>query len=288
MSARPPDRARRALPPAGGGATPFAESRRARQVWDIATKVPQLTAYFWIIKILTTAMGEATSDYLVHRFDPIIAVLGGFVGLLAALALQFWTRRYVAWVYWLAAVMVSIFGTMAADVLHVGFGVPYAVSAAFFAVALVVIFLVWYWRERTLSIHTVHTPLRELFYWAAVCATFALGTATGDLTAYTLHLGFFASGLLFAVLFAAPAVACWLGGLNPITAFWLSYIVTRPLGASFADWGAKPTNGGGLGLGDELVALVLTLLIVGFVAYLSVTHEDIADEPAVAVAAPRG
>jgi len=151
-------------------------------------------------------MGEATSDYLVHRFDPVIAV--GFAGIVlaAALVLQFRARRYVPWIYWLAVVMVAVFGTMAADVLHIKFGVPYAVSTALFAVVLTVVFVAWHASEKTLSIHSIDTPRREAFYWATVMATFALGTAAGDLTATTLGLGYLTSGVLFAVLIAVPAV----------------------------------------------------------------------------------
>jgi uncharacterized membrane-anchored protein len=237
-------------------------------------KVPEITVYFWIVKLLTTAMGEATSDYLVHRFDPVIAV--GFAGIVlaAALVLQFRARRYVPWIYWLAVVMVAVFGTMAADVLHIKFGVPYAVSTALFAVVLTVVFVAWHASEKTLSIHSIDTPRREAFYWATVMATFALGTAAGDLTATTLGLGYLTSGVLFAVLIAVPAVGYrWLG-FNEIFAFWFAYIVTRPLGASFADWMGKSHRVGGLALGDGLVSAVLAVLIVGFVVYLSVSHKD--------------
>ncbi|GCE23047.1 COG4705 family protein [Dictyobacter kobayashii] len=247
-------------------------------VLNVMRKVPEITVFFWIIKLLTTAMGEVTSDYLAHQLDPIIAVALGGIGLLVALILQFAVRRYVPWIYWLAVVMVAIFGTMAADVLHVGFGVPYLVSTTLFLVALVVIFLLWYLTEKTLSIHSIYTRRRELFYWATVMATFALGTAAGDMTASTFNLGYLASGVLFAVLIAIPALAYWLFGLNEIVAFWLAYILTRPLGASFADWVGRSRDLGGLGLGTGQVSLVLTVLIVIFVGYLTVTHKDIKGE----------
>jgi uncharacterized membrane-anchored protein len=240
-------------------------------------KVPEVTIYFWIIKLLSTAMGESTSDYLVYHINPYIAVALGGIGLIVSLALQLWVRRYVAWIYWLAVVMVAIFGTMAADVTHIVLGIPYLISTVFFAVALAVIFVVWYASEKTLSIHSITTSRRELFYWATVMATFALGTAAGDMTAVTLRLGYFSSGVLFAVLFAVPALAYRLFGLNAIVAFWFAYIMTRPLGASFADWFGKPVLGG-LGLGDTKVALVLTVLIIGFVGYLTVTRKDVKGE----------
>jgi uncharacterized membrane-anchored protein len=240
-------------------------------------KVPEVTVYFWIIKLLTTGMGETTSDFLVRQIDPMFAVALGGIGLVVALVLQLLVRRYIPGIYWLAVVMVAIFGTMAADVLHVGLGIPYPVSTAFFIVALAVIFVVWYLSEKTLSIHSIYTRRRELFYWATVLATFALGTAVGDMSASTLGLGYLASGLLFAALIAIPALGYWLFGLNEILAFWFAYIVTRPLGASFADWMGRPSNLGGLGLGTGEVSLGLAILIVVLVGYLTVTRKDVKD-----------
>lgn len=240
----------------------------------VLRKVPEITVYFWIIKLLTTAMGESTSDYLVYHINPYIAVMLGGVGLLAAFIVQLLARRYVAWIYWLAVTMVAIFGTMAADVVHIVLGVPYLYSTVFFAAALVIIFTIWFLVEKTLSIHSIFNRRRELFYWAAVMATFALGTAAGDMTADTLNLGYFTSGILFGVLFILPGLLYWKFKLNSVLAFWLSYIMTRPLGASFADWFGKPILGG-LGIGDTKVSLVLTILIIGFVGYLVVTHKDI-------------
>src|SRR5579864_5526987 len=150
-----------------------------------ALRVPEITAYFWIIKALSTAMGESTSDYLVHAINPVLAVGIGFVGFVAALWLQLSVRRYIAWTYWLGVVMVGVFGTMAADVLHVGFHVPYIASSILYAIALAAVFVTWYLTERTLSIHTIDTMRRELFYWAAVVATFEMGTVLGDLTETT-------------------------------------------------------------------------------------------------------
>ena len=241
------------------------------------SKVPEVTVYFWIIKLLTTAMGESTSDYLVYQINPYVAVVLACIGLVVALLLQLVVRRYVPWIYWLAVAMVAVFGTMAADVAHVVLGIPYLVASVFFASALAIVFVIWYRSEHTLSIHSISTGRRELFYWATVMATFALGTAAGDMTAATLGFGYFPSILLFAVLFAAPALAYRLFGLNAITAFWAAYVMTRPLGASFADWVGKPYLGG-LGLGDQYVAPVLTILIVCFVAYLTVTRKDVRGE----------
>lgn len=240
----------------------------------ILRKVPELTVYFWIIKLLSTAMGEATSDYLVFHINPYVAVVFGCIGLALSLILQFWVRRYVAWIYWLTVVMVAVFGTMAADILHVVLGIPYIVTTVFFSASLALVFIIWYKVERTLSIHSINTPRREIFYWLTVMATFALGTAAGDMTAATLGLGYLLSGALFAVLFIIPGIAYWKFGWNEIFSFWFAYIITRPLGASFADYFGKPILGG-LGLGDEIVSVVLTVLIIIFVAYLTVTRKDI-------------
>lgn len=237
-------------------------------------KVPEVTAYFWIIKLLTTAMGESTSDYLVHQFDPVSVVALAGIGLAAALVLQLAVRRYIAWIYWLAVVMVAIFGTMAADAIHIELGVSYLASTIVFTVVLAVIFVIWYASEKTLSIHSISTRRRELFYWATVITTFALGTAAGDMSAATFGLGYFASGILFAILIAIPAVGYFLFRSKAILAFWFAYIVTRPLGASFADWIGKPPDLGGLGLGDGTISLLLALGIIVLVGYLTITHKD--------------
>jgi uncharacterized membrane-anchored protein len=220
-------------------------------------------------------MGESTSDFSVHAIDPVLAVVLGFCGFVVALSLQFWVRRYIAWTYWLAVVGVGVFGTMAADVLHVRFGVPYAVSSALYAVALAVVFVSWQRTEKTLSFHTIDTPRREAFYWAAVVATFAMGTALGDLTAITAGLGYLSAALLFAGVITVPAVGYWRFGWNAVFSFWFAYVATRPLGASFADWMGKPKSAGGLGLGDGAVALTLTIVIFCLVAYLAITRRDV-------------
>jgi uncharacterized membrane-anchored protein len=240
-----------------------------------ALRVPEITVLFWIIKALSTAMGESTSDYLVNTINPVVAVLAGFVGFSAAIAIQFSMRRYVAWAYWLAVVMVGVFGTMVADVLHVGFGVPYELSAFAFAVVLALNFIVWWRVERTLSIHSIDSSRREIFYWITVVATFALGTALGDVTAGDIHLGYFLSAIVFAAAIIVPAVGYAIGLFTPVFAFWFAYVLTRPLGASVADWLGKPKQFGGLGIGNGLVSVILTLLIVGFVAYLSVSKADV-------------
>ena len=241
----------------------------------LVRKVPAITAHFWAVKILTTAMGEALSDYLVHTIDPYIAVAIGALGIVVSLALQFFVRRYIAPVYWFAVAMVAVFGTMCADAAHIELKIPYAASAAICAAGLAAIFIVWYLAERTLSIHSINTRRREMFYWAAVLATFAMGTAVGDMSAYTLHLGWLTSGLMFTVIFAIPMVARRLFGLNEVFAFWFAYIITRPLGASYADWFGVPQSLGGLDYGRGTVAVGLTIAIVAWVGYLWVTKVDV-------------
>jgi uncharacterized membrane-anchored protein len=247
--------------------------------WWLTTKgalrVPEITVWFWIIKGLSTAMGEASSDYLVHAMASALAVLLGLAGFVVALVIQFKMERYVAWSYWLAVVMVGIFGTMAADVLHVGLGVPYTASTILYAVVLTAVFVGWQRTEKTLSIHSVDTPRRELFYWATVVATFAMGTALGDFTAYTLHLGYFPSAILFAGIITIPAIGYrWLRW-NAVFAFWFAYVITRPLGASIADGLAKPKASGGLGLGDRFVVVMVGALIIATVGYLTLTKADV-------------
>jgi uncharacterized membrane-anchored protein len=230
-------------------------------------KVPEITMYFWIIKLLTTGMGEVASDFLFVRLNPLISAPLSVIIFIAAMIMQFKARRYVAWVYWLVVVMVSIFGTMAADVVRVGLGIPYITSTVFFLVALAVILITWYTKEKTLSVHSIFTRRREAFYWLTVLTTFALGTAAGDMTATSMHLGYLASAVLFAFVLAVPAVSYWKFGLKEIVAFWFAYIMTRPVGASLADWLSAAHDKGGLGLGKGEVTLVLTLLIVILVAF---------------------
>jgi uncharacterized membrane-anchored protein len=257
----------------------------ARFPEPLAAKVPEITALFWVIKILTTGMGEATSDFLIK----INIVLGGVVGLtvfLLALWWQFRVRRYIAVVYWLAVAMVAVFGTLAADGLHVELHVPYIGSTIFYAIILAVVFYLWRRDQGTLSIHSIVTRRRETYYWLTVLATFALGTALGDLTATTLHLGFLTSGLMFTGLILIPALAWWRFGLNEIVAFWWAYVLTRPLGASFADWLSKPHALSGLNYGDGQVAAVATVIIAILVAYVAVTRNDI-QPPMTPVTPPR-
>lgn len=251
-----------------------------------ALRVPEVAVAFWIIKGLSTAMGESTSDALVNSsLGAPVAVVLGFAAFCAALAVQFRQARYRAWSYWLSVCMVGVFGTMAADVMHVALHVPYTASTIFYAALLAAVFVAWYRTEHTLSIHSIDTPRREAFYWAAVVATFAMGTALGDFTANTLKLGYLPSAVLFAGVILIPLLGWRLLHWNPVACFWAAYVVTRPLGASIADGLAKPKNVSGMDFGDGPVAFVLAGLIVLMVVWLSVTKRDVQREPVSGAAA---
>jgi uncharacterized membrane-anchored protein len=233
----------------------------------LGTKVPEITVLFWVIKILTTGMGEAASDFL----GTANLILGGVLGVGGfgyAMYRQLRAPRYHAPTYWFAVSMVAVFGTMVADVLHVATTLSYYVTSSCYALVVAGLFIAWYRSEGTLSIHSITTARRERFYWCTVLATFALGTAVGDLTGLTMHLGFLSAGLLFGGVILLP----WLGrhlGLNPVAAFWSAYVLTRPLGASFADWIGKPHDvGHGLGFGDGRITLLTLAAIVALVAYV--------------------
>jgi uncharacterized membrane-anchored protein len=270
--------------PKGSPAVP-AHARRGRS--PVAAKVPEITFLFWVIKLLTTAGGEAASDYLALRGDLVAGVVEIALVIVAAV-IQLRTRRYVAAAYWFLALAIAVFGTGASDALHLVVGIPYAGTTAGWAIVLAAVFWLWYRSEGTLSIHSITTRRRELFYWATVFATFALGTALGDFTATTLGLGYLASGIMFGVVILIPAVA-WRLGLNSVVAFWFAYVVTRPLGASFADYVSKPQRISGLGFGDGPAAAVAIVAIVVLVGYLAFARTDIQSEvqasPATAPAA---
>jgi uncharacterized membrane-anchored protein len=239
----------------------------------ILTKVPEITAIFWVLKLLTTGMGEAMSDAIGQQSVPLAGAIGIF-GLALALWLQLRQPEYRAPYYWFAVMMVAVFGTMAADGIHDGAGIPYSITTPLFAAITGAIFAWWYRSEGTLSIHDVNTRRREKFYWSAVLGTFALGTAAGDLTATQLNLGFWPSALIFAVIISIPAVGWWRLGWNPIFSFWFAYVVTRPLGASFAD-GFSKNYGGGLAVGDPLVSFVALTLFIALVAWITATRRDV-------------
>jgi uncharacterized membrane-anchored protein len=234
-------------------------------------KVPEVTLAFWIIKIMATTVGETGADYLAVHVGLGTAVTGGIMGavLIIALLLQLRVRHYVPWIYWLTVVLVSVVGTQITDALTDRLEVSLYVSTAVFAVLLAATFASWYASERTLSIHTIVTTRRELFYWTAILFTFALGTAAGDLATEALGLGFDVGVVVFGVMIAAIYVAYRLGA-NAVLTFWLAYILTRPLGASLGDLLSQARTYGGLGLGTVTTSAVFLAVIVALVAMLSV------------------
>ena len=244
---------------------------REREVIDMCNKVPQITFVFWMIKIMSTTVGETGADYLAVHVGLGTVVTGAIMAalLVAALLLQLRSRQYVPWIYWLTVVLVSVVGTQITDALTDGLGVSLYLSTAVFAVALGGIFAIWYARERTLSIRTIITRRRELFYWVAILFTFALGTAAGDLATEALSLGFNVGVFLFGALIAVIAVAFYLGA-NAVLAFWLAYILTRPLGASLGDLLSQARSYGGLGLGTVRTSLIFLAAIGGLILFLSI------------------
>ncbi|HEY1825778.1 MAG TPA: hypothetical protein VGG21_07450 [Acidimicrobiales bacterium] len=240
----------------------------------VAAKVPETIAWFWVAKILTTAGGEATSDYLKTWGN----IRGGATEVLVfvlALVWQYSTRRYRAYSYWSLAFAIAIFGTGVSDFLHLDVHIPYAGTTLLWAVILAVVFVLWYRCERTLSIHSIVTQRRESFYWATVFATFALGTALGDFTATSLNLGYLGSGVLFSIVILIPALAGWKFHFNAIAAFWAAYVVTRPLGASYADYISKSQSLSGINFGDGQTAAVFLVAVFGLVTYLALSRVDI-------------
>lgn len=234
-------------------------------------KVPQVTLAFWVIKIMSTTVGETGADYLAVHVGLGTAATGGIMLalLVASLAIQVRARRYVPWTYWLTVVLVSVVGTQITDALTDGLDVSLYVSTMVFALMLAATFAVWYAIERTLSINTINTTRRELFYWAAILFTFALGTAAGDLATEALQLGFKLGVVVFGVLIAIAAAAYY-AGVNAVLTFWIAYVLTRPLGASFGDLLSQSQNYGGLGLGTVQTSIVFLTVITALVALLSI------------------
>jgi uncharacterized membrane-anchored protein len=241
----------------------------------VYNRVPRVTVDFWLIKLMAVTMGETAADYLNVQLGlglTLTSLLMTAV-LLVALVWQFSRRRYVPAPYWLSVVLISIVGTLITDNLVDNFYVPLAVTTAVFAVALAVTFALWYRSERTLSIHSIFTNRRETFYWLAILFTFALGTAAGDLVAEQFALGYLATGILFGMIIVSLSLGYFVFGLDSILAFWLVYILTRPLGASFGDLLSQPTQYGGVGLGTIVTSAIFLIIIVAVVVYMSLRHE---------------
>jgi uncharacterized membrane-anchored protein len=251
-------------------------SRAARFGRDMLNKVPEVTLWFWVIKIMCTTVGETAADYLNVNLGFGLSNTTYVTGaLLAALLIvQFRLRRYVPPVYWGVVVVISVFGTLITDNLTDRYHVPLMTSTIVFSVVLAIVFAVWYWSERTLSIHTIFTTRREAFYWLAILFTFALGTAAGDLVAEKFSLGYGVSLLIFGGIIAAITVAHFGLKLNAVLAFWLAYILTRPLGASIGDGLSQSKHAGGLGLGTTDTSYIFLGCILALVTYLTVTRRD--------------
>jgi uncharacterized membrane-anchored protein len=244
----------------------------------LANKVPEVTIFFWIIKVLCTTVGETFADFLNTNLNLGLTNTTYVIGaiLIAVLGLQFYVKRYVPTIYWLAVVLVSIVGTLITDNLTDNFGVSLETTTLVFAIVLALVFAAWYASERTLSIHSIVTPRREAFYWLAILFTFALGTAAGDLVSEKFSLGYFVATAIFAGLIAVIAVA-WKLGLNEVLSFWAIYILTRPLGASIGDSLAQSKDDGGLGLGTVTTSFIFLAAILALVVYLTSTHVDVTE-----------
>ena len=240
----------------------------ARQMLN---KVPEVTLYFWVIKIMATTVGETTADLLSEKLKLGLTITSLVMGalLLVAMIVQFRARQYMSSIYWIAVVLISVVGTLVTDNLVDNFGLPLWVATTAFAIALSVTFAAWYMSERTLSIHTIYTSKREAFYWAAILFTFALGTGAGDLLAEGLKLGYAHSVLLFGASIALVMFAYYIFKLNAVLAFWIAYILTRPLGASFGDLLSQPKSDGGLGLGTVVTSAIFLAIILGLVVIMT-------------------
>jgi uncharacterized membrane-anchored protein len=238
-------------------------------------RVPKVTADFWLIKLMAVTMGETAADYLAVNLGLGLTLTSLIMAgiLVVALVLQFAQKRYVPWSYWLAVVLISIVGTLVTDNLVDNFGVSLVTSTVGFSLALAVTFALWYNSEKTLSIHSIYTSKREAFYWLAILFTFALGTAAGDLVAEKFGIGYLGTGVLFGMIIASYAVGYFYLGLDAILGFWLAYIFTRPLGASFGDLLSQPHDYGGLGLGTIVTSAIFLTVIAAIVLYMTLTHE---------------
>ncbi|GAA2052279.1 COG4705 family protein [Williamsia deligens] len=255
-----------------------------RRAWS---KVPEVTIWFWVIKILATTVGETAADYLNSTlgFGLVNTTIVAVLLLMVSLTAQFVVRRYVPALYWWIVVVVSVTGTLITDNLTDSLGVPLVTTTVVFAVALVIVFAAWWSVERTLSIHSIRTPRREAFYWLAILVTFALGTAAGDLISERLALGYGWSLLMFAAVIAVITAVHYGLGVSAVLAFWAAYIVTRPLGASLGDLLTQPADAGGLGLGSTVVNSVFFAVIIVLVAYLTFTKVDRLEQQADGAAA---
>lgn len=243
---------------------------------QMLNKVPEITIFFWIIKVLATTVGETAADFLNINLNLGLTVTTYVMSglLLITLFLQFKTKKYVPSIYWLAVVLISIVGTLITDNLVDNFGVPLETTTIIFSIALGITFVVWYINEKTLSIHTIFTSKREAFYWLAILFTFALGTAAGDLVAEGLGIGYWPSAIMFAAMIGAVTIAFYRFKLNSVVAFWIAYILTRPLGASLGDFLSQSHHDGGLALGTVGTSAIFLITILCVVIFLTITKLD--------------
>ena len=262
------------------GTFPTRPAASATALWML-NKVPQITLVFWVIKVLATTVGETAADFLNEKMgfglngtSLVMSVL-----FLAVLAIQLTRRRYLPAVYWTVVVLVSVVGTLISDNLVDNLHISLETTSIAFAGALAVVFVAWWWSERTLSVHSIRTTRRELFYWAAILFTFALGTSAGDLLGEASGLGYGPSALVFASLIGVTALAYYVTNINGILAFWIAYVLTRPLGASMGDLLSQAREDGGIGLGTTLTSAAFLLVILGLVTYLAITHRDYVADP---------
>ena len=240
-------------------------------------KVPEITLFFWVIKILCTTVGETGADFLDTKLnlglDGVTLIMGTMLAV--TLVFQFKSKKYVPGIYWLAVVLISIVGTLITDNLTDRLGIPLMITTIIFTVMLSIVFAAWYKKEKTLSIHSIITTRREAFYWLAILFTFALGTAAGDLLAEKINLGYMLSAIIFGVLIASVAISHFVFKVNAVLAFWIAYILTRPLGASIGDYLSQDLDNGGLGLGTVITSMIFLATILATVIYLTVTKKDV-------------
>jgi uncharacterized membrane-anchored protein len=246
-------------------------------VRETLNKVPQITFYFWVIKVLCTTVGETAADFLNGSLGLGLTGTSAVMAFLLIIVLffQFKAPRYVPGIYWLAVVLISVVGTLITDNLTDNLGVSLVTTTIIFALALIITFAIWYFYEKTLSVHKINNARREMFYWLAILFTFALGTAAGDLLAESLKVGYLYSALIFAGAIAIVYLLYKVLKLNTILAFWLAYILTRPLGASIGDYLSQARADGGLGLGTVITSVIFLTAILITVIYLSITKKDV-------------
>jgi Uncharacterized membrane-anchored protein conserved in bacteria len=240
-------------------------------------KVPEVMIFFWLVKMMSTTVGETAADFLTYKLHMGLVITTAITGILffGSLFLQLKSKQYVPWIYWATVVMISVLGTLITDNLVDNFGVALQTTTAIFSVALLITFTLWYASEKTLSIHSITTTKRELYYWTAILFTFALGTSAGDQVAESLDVGYALSGMIFGALIGLSALAYYILNANAVLIFWVAYILTRPFGASFGDYLSQPTENGGLALGTTSTSIIFIFVITLLVAYMTLRQKKV-------------